>query len=177
MKLLQGDAFDDLFRSFERSAFHLEVQDSYDTPEESAPFRRFLDGQPDDFVWHQPWLNLVREATSSGRQITRARIVSVPHGDYTRWGLTVADLNIAAGEEIHWLPRHQIDPAELAADDYWLFDERLVVFTIFEPGGPFGGGAATTDPVIVEHCKRVRDRVWQLAIPHHEYVASGSVSA
>jgi hypothetical protein len=31
VELLQGEAFDGLFRAFDRSAFHLEVQDSYHT--------------------------------------------------------------------------------------------------------------------------------------------------
>lgn len=172
VELLQGEAFDDLFRTFERSAFHLEVRDSYNTPEESGPFQRFLTGEADDFAWHQPWLNLVREATTSGRRITRARVVSVPHGDYTRWGLTVAPLNIEAGEDIRWLPRHHADGIELTTDDYWLFDDSRVVFTIFEPGGRFVGGVLTVDPLIVAHCRRARDQVWARAVPHHRYVTN-----
>ncbi|GAA5154272.1 hypothetical protein GCM10023321_25810 [Pseudonocardia eucalypti] len=170
MELLQGRAFDELFHNFAADAFHLEVQDSYHTPDEAGPFQLFLNGDPDDFAWHQPWLQLIRETTGSGKQIRRARVVTVPHGDYTRWGLTVAPHNIAAGEEIRWLPRHCIRPDELTADDYWLLDDALVVFTVFEPSGQFAGGAATTDPTIIRRCRNVRDRVWDLAIPHHEYV-------
>jgi hypothetical protein len=92
-------------------------------------------------------------------------------------GLTVAELNIAAGEDIRWLPRHLISPADVSADDYWLFDDNYVVFTVFEPGGRFAGEAATTDPTIVAYCRAVRDRVWQAAIPHSHYVASKYVCA
>jgi len=169
VELLQGEAFDDLFRTFERTAFHLEVQDTYRTPGEAEPFQLFLNGQIDDFAWHQPWLDLVRAATTAGKVITRARVVSVPHGDYTRWGLTVAEHNIAAGEDIRWLPRHRIAVSELSTDDHWLFDDERVVFTVFAPDGRFEGGAATTDPVIVGHCRTVRDRVWSKAIPHDAY--------
>jgi hypothetical protein len=172
MELLQDEAFDGLFRAFERTAFHLEVQDSYQTPEEAGPFDLFLAGQPDDFGWHQPWLKLVRQATDAGKQITRARVVSVPHVPYTRWGLSVARLNIEAGEDIRWLPRHLTGDMELTADDYWLFDDRLVVFTIFKPNGRFVGGASTTDRTIIEHCRTVRRAVWERAIPHDEYLAS-----
>lgn len=177
MELLQGEAFDDLFSSFTHTAFHLEVQDSYHTPDEAGPFELFLTGRPDDFAWHKPWLRLVEDVTATGRKITRARVVSVPHVDYTRWGLTVSPHNIAAGEEIRWLPRHLIDPNQLTSDDYWLFDDSLVVFTVFEPGGQFSGGAATSDPAIVTHCRTVRDRVWRAAIPHDQYVTSEYVSA
>jgi hypothetical protein len=131
-----------------------------------------LRGEPDDFAWHQPWLSLVREATQAGRSITRVRIVSVPHGEYTRWGLTVAALNVQAGEDIRWLPRHLAHDMDLTTDDYWLFDDNRVVFTIFGPNGQFGGGAQTIDPLIVGHCRRARDQVWAKAVPTHEYTAS-----
>lgn len=177
MELLQGEAFAELFCTFTREAFHLEVQDSYHTPDEAGPFQLFLTGQADDFVWHQPWLRLVRDVTAAGRNIRRARVVTIPHVDYTRWGLTVAEHNIAAGEDIRWLPRHLIDPDVLTFDDYWLFDDSRVVFTVFEPGGRFAGGAATIDQIIVARCRAVRDRVWQAAIAHSRYIDSKYVSA
>lgn len=118
MKLLQGEEFDDLFRTFNRTAFHLELKDSYHVPEESGPFELFMEGKPDDFSWHQAWLRLVREATQAGKNITRVRVVTVPHSDYARWGLTVAPLNIEAGEDIRWLPRHLASGIDFPVDDY-----------------------------------------------------------
>ena len=114
--------------------------------------------------------------TAAEKQITRARIVTVPHVPYTQWGLAVAPLNIAAGEDIRWLPRHLAQDIDLTADDYWLFDNEIVVFTIFEPDGRFAGGASTTDPRIVRYCREVHDAVWQRAIPHERYVASEYVT-
>ncbi|MGW5383091.1 DUF6879 family protein [Nocardia sp. NPDC003963] len=46
MRLLRGEAFDEFFHKFERTAYHLEVLDTYETPEESEPFQNFLDGRP-----------------------------------------------------------------------------------------------------------------------------------
>ena len=92
-------------------------------------------------------------------------------------GSTIAEHNIAAGEDIRWLPRHLIDTAELATDDYWLFDDNHVVFTVFTPNGAFMGGGATRDPVIVQHCRMVRDRVWEAAIPHAQYRVSDYTTA
>ena len=170
MRLLQGPDFDDIFRTFEHSAFHLEVEDAYHTPDESEPFQMFLRGVRDDFEWHRPWLDLVREATKAGRRIERTRIVSVPHVDYTRWGLNVAPLNIEAGEDIRWLPRHRLDRLDITTDDFWLIDRRRVVFTVFTPDGTFSGGAETVDPVIVDRCNKVRDALWSIATPHAGYV-------
>lgn len=170
MRLLQGPDFEEVFRTFEYSAFHLEVEDAYHTPDESEPFQKFLSGEADDFEWHKPWLDLIHEVTSNGRRVERIRIVSVPHVDYTRWGLTVAPLNIAAGEDIRWLPRALMNGTEVTTDDFWLIDGKRVVFTVFTPDGTFSGGAETIDPVIVERCNRVRDSLWSIAIPHPDYV-------
>jgi hypothetical protein len=120
MTLLQGPAFDDLFHTFHHTAFHLELKDSYHVAEEAGPFELFRQGKPDDFSWHQPWLKLVREATQAGKSITRVRVVTVPHGDYTRWGLSVAPLNIEVREDIRWLPRHRATGIDFPPEDYCL---------------------------------------------------------
>lgn len=171
MRLLQGQEFDNLFRTFHHSAFHLELKDSYHVPEEAGPFELFLQGKPDDFSWHHPWLRLVRQATQAGKHITRVRVVSVPHCDYTRWGLSVAPLNIQAGEDLRWLPRHLATGIDFPSQDYWLFDENRVVFTCFAEDGRFAGGAPASDPQIIQQCRTVHHQVWALAIPHQQYAS------
>ncbi|WP_430784030.1 DUF6879 family protein [Actinoplanes sp. G11-F43] len=170
MRLLRGTAFDELFRVFERTAFHLEVRDFYRTPEEASPFQRFLDGEPDDAAWQRPWLDLVREVTDAGRSVRRLRVVPVPHLDYTRWLLHISGNNVDAGEDIRWLPRTATAGLSVGTDDFWLFDDRRVVFTLFSADGMFAGGAVTDDPGIVRHCARARTALWAAGIPHDEYL-------
>ncbi|MFI1918109.1 DUF6879 family protein [Nocardia sp. NPDC020380] len=163
------DDFTEMFRSCRRSAFHLEVQDSYETPEESEPFRKFLTGEPDDFGWLQGWLDLVRESTLRGVSFSRVRVVTEPHLDYVCWSLAVSPLNIEAGEDIRYLPRRRVAVDELSTDDYWLFDDDTVAFTLFRVDGSAAGAAVTTDPVLVRRCAQVRDAAWQRAIPYADY--------
>ncbi|WP_040864034.1 DUF6879 family protein [Nocardia exalbida] len=178
MKLIRGEEFVDLFRAGEwERAFHLETRDEYFVADEHEPFRKFLAGEPDNYEWCRSWDDLIKDVTSTGKRVHRVRLVSVPHVDYTRFGLTIAPLNIEAGEEIKWLPRLLINPAELASDDYWLFDDRLVVFVTFKEDGDFGGFAVTDDSVIAAHCTAVRDKVWDVGIPHAEYVESDYAAA
>lgn len=169
MLLVQGEEFEDLFRQAEREAFHLEVLDTYETPEESEPFRKFLAGESDDHEWFQPWLAHVRETTARGVAVRRARVVSVPHTDYTRFAKAVARLNEQAGEEVRYVSRHLISADELSRDDWWLFDGSTLAFTVFEPSGRWAGGAVTTDPVLVEYAQRVKQRVWALGTPLRDY--------
>lgn len=170
MLLLSGKDFDELFLQCRQEAFHLEVQDSYAVEGESVPFDRFLNGETDDYRWMESWLNMVREIAARGARLRRARVVTEPHTDYVRWSLEVARQNIAAGEEIRYLARDEIDPALLTSDDWWLFDNATVAFTAFEPNGRLAGGAVTHDPRIVALCREVRDTVWGLARPHAEYI-------
>lgn len=172
MELRQGEGFNDLLRTCTREAFHLEVQDSYETPDDADLLRRFLDGEPDDYAWMNEWAGFVRELTASGIAVRRARVVTVPHSDWTRWGLDVSTVNVAAGEEVRYLPRHQLDAGEVTADDWWLLDGERVAFTIEHPDGRWAGAAVTTDPDIVARCRAVRDRVWDVAVPRAEYVVT-----
>ncbi|MFI2285300.1 DUF6879 family protein [Nocardia beijingensis] len=164
---MPDEGFPDLLRTCKREAFHLEVLDSYAEPNEHEPFRRFLADEPDDFAWFQPWTELVQETTSRGVAVTRVRIVTEPHTDYTRFALAVAALNVRAGEDIRYLPRHHA--GEVPSDDYWLLDDETVVFSAFGESGGWSG-AATTDPHIAAYCRGLRARFWPLATPFPEYV-------
>ncbi|WP_109526758.1 MULTISPECIES: DUF6879 family protein [Nocardia] len=169
MRLVQGETFNDLLRSARSEAFHLEVQDSYECPEDAELLRAFLDGEPDDYGWMSDWAGFVRELTANGVAVRRARVVTVPHVAWTRWGLEVAAVNIAAGEDIRYLPRHQIG-ASVGSDDWWLIDGRVVAYTVFDEAGTWQGAAVTDDPVLASRCCEIRDAVWGRATPRSEYV-------
>lgn len=154
-----------------KRAFHLELRDTYNVASEDESFGRWLRGEPDDYAWHADWLNFVRQATAAGVQVQRVRLASVPHSDYIRWGLDVSPLNIEAGEDIRYLPRHLADDIELPEDDYWLFDDDTLVLSVFSPDGRTGGFARPSSPELLRHCIAVRDQVWMRAIPHAQYVA------
>lgn len=168
--MLTDDEFYALFRDFRRTAFHLEMRDAYGLESEDGPFRRFLLGEPDDYAWHAPWLRIVRDVTAAGKEISRARIVTVPHGDYTRWGLAVSAMNIDAGEDIRWLPRHRTGDIGFPPHDFWLFDDERVVWTLFDADGRYVGSSEEWDAELIAQCRRARERVWDIAVPHRDYV-------
>ncbi|GAB0105210.1 hypothetical protein JMUB6875_41880 [Nocardia sp. JMUB6875] len=169
MQLRQGD-WSDLFRQCRSEAFHLEVRDDYAVPLESEPFRRFLTNEPDDYAWFEDWDALVRETTGRGVAMSRVRVVTVPHTDYQRWSLVVAARNVAAGEDIRYLPRHLA--GEVPPDDWWLMDNEMVAFNLVDSRMKSAGIAITTDPGVVEYCHAVRQRLWKLATPYSAYVAA-----
>jgi len=174
VQLWRVEALETLIRACKDEAFHLELQDDYNTEDGIEPFRLYLDGQTDDdYAWLADWLDLVRGMTVRGATMRRARIVTVPHSDYTQWLLGVSQANIEAGEDIRYVPRSRVDPQRLTTDDWWLLDHDTVAFTAFEPDGRLAGGAVTTDPRIVGYCREVRDYVWGIAVPYFDYATPG----
>ncbi|WP_370450401.1 DUF6879 family protein [Nocardia otitidiscaviarum] len=159
----------ELLRECRHEAFHLEVRDSYGVPSEDEPLQRFLNNEPFDLrAWFQDWYDFVQELTTRGVSVSRVRVVTVPHTDYQRWLLALTALNTEAGEDIRYLPRHLA--GEVPPDDWWLIDNKTVVFNLSDKDGrAVGGSAVTADPKIVSYCRGVRDRLWSLATPYPEY--------
>jgi hypothetical protein len=100
--------------------------------------------------------------------------VTVPHTDYTRWGLACAEPLTAAGEEIRYLRRDEAGGIPFPKEDFWLFDEDRIILSVFSEDGRQGGFASTDDRDLLDQCRVVRDRVWERAVPCATYVASTS---
>jgi hypothetical protein len=154
-----------------KRAFHLEQRDAYNVAAEDEPFGRWLRGEPDDYAWHKDWLDFLRRATAAGAAVQRVRLASVPHTDYIRWGLDVSPLNIEAGEDIRYLPRHLADGIKLPEEDFWLLDDDTLILSVFSADGRAGGFAHEPDPELLGQCLAVRDQVWDRAIPYARYAA------
>ncbi|MFK4065800.1 DUF6879 family protein [Streptomyces sp. NPDC029674] len=175
--MAEEPTFDELFRLAERSAIHLEMRDGYmQSDPEYVSWRdgaretsRYLDQES------SAWLALMRETTARGVVVRRARIVSEPVTDYIRFEHHVTAGNVAAGEQVRWLPRRRASDLALPGNDFWLFDDRLVVFLHFTGEGelsPEGDEERTTDPAVVRLCSTAFEAVWERAVPHEQFKPS-----
>ena len=159
----------DLFTSFQREALHLEMRDSYGTAAELPHLARWQAGEPDDTDWLQPWLDTVRAGRRAGKVFRRARIVSEPISDYQQWVLKDSHLFVEAGEDIRWVPRSRVSMIALPGNDFWLFDDEIVVFLIFAASGLVVDRQKTTDRTAIDLCRSAFEAVWKLSIPDSEY--------
>lgn len=157
------------FTSFQREALHLEMRDSYGTAEEIPHLRKWEAGEPDDADWLQPWFDLVSDGTQADKVFRRARIVSEPISDYQKWVLKDTTLFVDAGEDIRWVPRSRVSTVALPGNDFWLFDDEILVFLIFAASGLVVDRYRTTDRSAIELCRTSFEEVWKLSIPHSEY--------
>jgi hypothetical protein len=173
LKLITSEERDELLVSFKREALHLEMRDVYAVEEEGERLARFLErGYRDHDIEaeeRRPWMTLVRDATSVGKVFRRVRVISEPVTDYIRYEWAGADVNIDAGEEIKWLPRRLISAVALPGNDFWLFDDSTLVFTVFTGKGDVFERQLTTDPAVIQFCRSAFEATWAIAIPHNEY--------
>ncbi|GAA0961299.1 DUF6879 family protein [Virgisporangium aurantiacum] len=155
-----------------RRAWHIEMSDTYNVEAEDDPFARFLAGEHDDYSWLGEWLGFIAEVTARGTVVQRARLVTLPHSDYTSWGLACAAALTRAGEDIRYLPREQALDIPFPKEDFWLFDDERIILSVFSDDGRQGGFASADDPGLLAQCQTVRNEVWARATPYSEYLAS-----
>ena len=119
--------------------------------------------------WLQPWCTLVRGATAAGKVFQRVRVVSEPLSDYQRWAHGLTAPMVDAGEDIRWVPRARVSELMFPGNDFWLFDDELLVFLVFAGNGLVVDRPARTDPDLIARCRASFEAAWACSIPHHEY--------
>jgi hypothetical protein len=158
---------------FRRSAFRLELMDGYVAANEAEPLRRFLNGEPQNPAWREPWARFVREAVRDGKRMARVHVVREPLSDYLRFELTCAyPANVTAGEDVRILELSQCPELAPPSRDFWLFDDRYAAVMDYDQDGNFLGADATSDPALLGYYRCVRDLTMNLSVPLADYLAS-----
>jgi hypothetical protein len=161
--------FEELLKTFVRSSDHLETRDAYGTAVELPHMAKWAAGESDDLAWLNDWCTTLRHHVATGKTVRRARIVSEPLSDYQRWSYSIADPMVDAGEDIRWVPRRLVSSIALPGNDFYLFDDRLVVFLLYAGNGLAVDRVTSTDPADIRLCRSAFDAVWPLAVPHRDY--------
>jgi hypothetical protein len=165
--------FAELLSGCRRSAVHLEMRDVYGVAEEDEDFASWLAGHRYDLADRASWWNdfhtSVADAVSRGVVVRRARVVSEPVSDYIRFEHSCTPQNIAAGEDVRWLPRRLASDLLLPGNDLWIFDGRLVRFGLFSGDGAFVSHAMEDAPDVVKRHVEAFEAVWDRAIPHEDF--------
>jgi hypothetical protein len=169
MTSITDEEFDRFLSRFEREAVHLETRDAYGTAIELRHLAKWAAGEADDLEWLQSWCSTLREHVRAGRSVRRARIVSEPLSDYQRWSYSIAYPMVEAGEDIRWVPRRLVSSVALPGNDFYLFDDHLVVFLIYTGNGLATDRIMSTDPADIRLCRTAFEAVWKLSTAHSDY--------
>lgn len=166
-------SFAELLDGAQHTAVHLEMRDSYGVASEVDSFARWaatgeVDDNPESPYW-LPWTQLIRRTVGRGVKVQRARIVSEPVSDYIRYEHAGTTANVAAGEDVRWLPRRQASDLALPGNDFWLIDTKLIRWNHFTGDGASAPGELSDDLDAIRLCANAFEAVWRQAIPHDKY--------
>jgi len=168
--------FAELLAQCTTSAVHLESRDVYAVDEEDRDLKAWragtLPGVDDPTAWWGPFHDAVQGAVERGVAVHRARVVSTPTTEYIRFEHACTPRNLAAGEEVRWLPRDQALGLLLPAHDFWLFDGQLVRWHHFAGDGTHLRDELDDRAVSADRAGAAFAAVWDQAVPHLEYVIS-----
>lgn len=166
---LDGDEWKSYFRDFKRSAFRLEVHQTYTMPAEAETFRAFLAGEPIPEGFNETWHQTIRGHVTAGRTLTRAKIVRRPLKPYSRylfaWGITG---NVTVGEDYRIVDLTDRPNPGLPEQDFWMFGEATVVHLNYRPDGTQINRELIPEPDIGKYLEW-RDLALESAVPFRAY--------
>ncbi|MCX4688218.1 hypothetical protein OG401_28650 [Kitasatospora purpeofusca] len=166
--LLDGEDWQSFLRDFERSAFRLEVHQVYTMPFEAETVAGFLAGDPVPEGFNSEWHNRIRDHRTAGRTMTRAKLVRLPLTDYSRYLFEwCIPGNVAAGEDYRIVDVTTQD-LDLPDQDFWLFDESVVVHMNYRPDGTQINRTLIENPDISKYL-RWRDLAISESVPFAEW--------
>ena len=162
------DEFSGMFKSFQSSAWRLELLSAYGVESEDAEFKAFVDGAPlppldkESLAGDSPWCKNIRAHVAAGRTMGRVHVLPEVLTPYLRyeieWGYTY---NNAAGDDTRLLPAANISKGLHSLlsgiQDFWLFDDSRVVLCEYDPRGSFCGAREVTDSTKLDFFREVRD--------------------
>lgn len=76
---------------------------------------------------------------------------------------------VDAGEDIRWVPRRRVSSVAVPGNDFYLFDDQLVVFLIYAGNGLAVDKVASVDPHDIQLCRSAFEAVWKFSVPHRDY--------
>ncbi|WP_399897101.1 DUF6879 family protein [Streptomyces sp. BBFR51] len=176
VRTIDLDEFGDLFGKFEHSAWRLETRRRYASDEKNDRWQQFVDtGEVGDDWADAPevsWFrDTIRAQTEQGKRMERVRLVDQPATPGQRYLLNCAKGNIGFGEDIRNVWRTDADRLRLPAEDFWLFDSRLVALLQFDQDDELTHVDLITEPSEVVRCCMIREAAWHHAVPWKRFTA------
>lgn len=171
-RIIDLDAFGKLFGTFTHTAWRLETRRRFASDEATETYAQFAAGLPVEWDYDDGWCRNVRAQVEQGKRIERVRIVDNPATPGQLYLLDNAKRNCAAGEDIRNLERADADRLRLPAEDFWIFDSRLVALLNFNGDDDLVDVALITEPAEVNRYAQARDAAWHHAIRYDVFAAN-----
>ncbi|MDH6700865.1 DUF6879 family protein [Streptomyces griseoviridis] len=167
--IVERAAFLRLFETFEHTAWRLETRRGYASDRDDPDFQAFLATGRSPCDLTEPWFENIRRQSEAGKTVGRVRVADRPPTTEQLFLLDYARHNAAVGEDIRYLWRHQAE--QLPAEDFWIFDSRIVARLAFDDTDNLVHTELITEPAEVVQYATVRDAAMHHAIPYDVFAA------
>jgi len=173
---LTEEQWNALFDTYRYTARRLEPRDRYNTGT-GENRRLFLAGELSDYSFMDDWTSEVRARSAQGKRMTRVRVVTEPLSDDARYLLDVARINVAAGDEIRYLPRQRAQELGLGLpdEDYWIFDATTVAVIHFDEDDRPVSHELIDDPAEIVQRLHWFDAAWHYSVSREEFAAKHGI--
>lgn len=168
--------FENLFRTFEHTAWRLETRRRYASDETTETYRRFVETGAARWDLDDAYCTMIRAQTGQGKRVERVRIVDTPPTTGQLYLLDNAKRNSAIGEDIRNLSRPDAERLRLPHEDFWIFDSRIVARLNFTDDDRLVDVEPIIEPAEVVARSLIRDTAWHHAVPFRSF-AAGSAAA
>ncbi|MEV1063363.1 DUF6879 family protein [Streptomyces sp. NPDC050263] len=170
--IISLDEFDGLFTRFEHTAFRLETRRRYASDEVTDTYRQFARGERVNWDGvDAAWCEERQQQAMLGKRFERVRVVDDPPTPGQLYLLENAVRNSAVGESISSLGRADAERVGLPAEDFWIFDSRLVALLNFADGDNLVDVELIREPAAVLRYAMARDAAMHYAVPFEQFVA------
>lgn len=156
-KTIDQEEFGRLFETFEHTAWRLETRRGYASDREDPTYLEFVETGAITLDYDDDWSRNIRRQVLAGKTVGRVRIVDEPPTEGQLFLLADSPRSTAAGEDIRCLPRGEADARLLPAEDFWIFDSRLVALLNFDGQDVFHDVEIITEPAEVLRYCQLRD--------------------
>lgn len=170
-ELVSTAVLNELFDTFEHTAWRLETQSGYESDQQSDRYGRWARGEGYSAEGRESFLAGRRELAKQGKRVERVRVVDSPPTENQRYLLAGAPSTIEAGEDIRHLWRADALRLELPTSDFWLFDSRTLALFHHKDGRTLGVELITEPSQVIQACQ-VRDAAWHFAVGYEEIAAA-----
>ncbi|MFJ8729476.1 DUF6879 family protein [Streptomyces bauhiniae] len=158
-----------LFQTFKYTAWRLETRRGYASDREDPDFQAFLVTGSSPCDPDEPWFVNIKAQTGVGKTVGRVRVADNPPTTEQLFLLDYARHNAAVGEDIRYLWRQ--DATDLRAEDFWIFDSRLVALLHFDEADHITSIELITEPAEVVRYGTLHDAPVHHAVRRDEFVA------
>ncbi|WP_153813202.1 DUF6879 family protein [Streptomyces sp. SUK 48] len=170
-ELVDRDTFRRLFETFEHTAWRLETRRGYASDRQDPDFQMFLATGTTILDPGEPWFINIKAQTEAGKRVGRVRIADKPPTTEQLFLLDYARHNAAVGEDIRYRWREDADRAGLPAEDFWIFDSRIVALLNFDDADNLRNIELITEPAeVVRYCI-ARDAAMHHAVAYDQFAA------